>query len=77
LKLTASREKIRTTILEIKIHKWEIEPTVWSLHIPAELAATFALKQFDRLIMVIKVNAIVLQKHHKHKLLFRNKFILD
>jgi len=41
----------------------QIELTAISLHVPAEFTATSALEQLDRMIVVIKVNAIVLQKH--------------
>jgi len=30
---------------------------------PAEFTATTALEQLERMIMIIKVNAIILQKH--------------
>ena len=38
--------------------------TLTTLHVPTEFTATTALEWLNRIIMVIKVNAVILQTHH-------------
>lgn len=37
--------------------------TIRPLHVPAEFTATTALERLHRMIMIIEVNAIILQTH--------------